>query len=59
MYKYTFGREQDASSPTEFSSLFSTSSVMLDWAQQFLYHILVAYSVFFVLRINQIPDGGL
>ena len=26
MYKYTFGREQDASSPTEFSSLFSTSS---------------------------------
>ena len=27
---------------------------MLDWAQQFLYHILVAYSVFFVLGIKSV-----
>ena len=29
-------------------------SVTLDWAQQFLYHVLVAYSVFLVLRIKSV-----
>ena len=28
--------------------------VMLDWAWWFLYHILVAYSVFFVLGIKSV-----
>ena len=30
------------------------TAVTLDWAWQFLYHVLVAYSVFFVLRIKSI-----
>ena len=32
--------------------------VVLDWAQQFLYHVLVAYSVFFVLGIKSIRSLG-
>ena len=33
-------------------------TVVLDWAQQFLYHVLVAYSVFFILGIKSIRSLG-
>ena len=33
-------------------------NVMLDWAQWFLYHVLVAYSVSFVLGIKSVRSLG-
>ena len=38
--------------------LMGVYTVMLDWAWQFLYHILVAYSEFFVLGIKSVRSLG-